>query len=93
MPRSTPRPTDARTEQPSPPHVADPPGGDRFVDDREASEILNLSPSYLGQMRVNGGGCRFSRFGRAVRYRVSDLFAWASSRAVYSTSEPGAGDE
>jgi len=60
---------------------------DRFVDDAVASEMLGLSRSYLRQLRVTGGGPRFSAFGRAVRYRLSDLFAWAGSKSVASTSE------
>jgi predicted DNA-binding transcriptional regulator AlpA len=60
---------------------------DRFIDDVEAAEMLGLSRSYLRQLRLTGGGCRFSRFGRAVRYRVGDLLDWASDNSVRSTSE------
>ena len=60
---------------------------DRFVDDNIAADLLGLSRSYLRQLRVSGGGPRFSAFGRAVRYRLSDLFGWASSKSVASTSE------
>jgi hypothetical protein len=59
---------------------------DRYVGDAEAAQILGLSRSYLRQLRVNGGGCRFSTFGRAVRYRVSDLYAWATSKSSTSTT-------
>ena len=45
-----------------------------------------LSPSYLRQLRLRGGGCAFSTFGRAVRYRLSDLYTWAESKAATSTS-------
>lgn len=60
---------------------------DRFVDDREAATILGLSRSYLRQLRVKGGGCRFVRFGRAVRYRLADLYTWADQNSSLSTSE------
>ena len=60
---------------------------DRYVDDLEAAEILGLSRSYLRQLRLKGGGCRFSSFGRAVRYRLSDLHAWAASKTATSTSD------
>lgn len=60
---------------------------DRFIDDVEAAEMLGLSRSYLRQLRLRGGGCRFSRFGRAVRYRVGDLLAWADDNSASSTSE------
>lgn len=49
--------------------------------------MLGLSRAYLRNLRVSGGGCRFSKFGRAVRYRVGDLMAWANDNAVQSTSE------
>src|SRR5579871_3974133 len=58
-----------------------------FVTEAEAARLLNLSRSYLRQLRVKGGGCRFSRFGRAIRYRLSELESWAAARAVSSTSE------
>jgi len=68
----------------------------QFVDDREAASILSLSRSYLRQLRVAGGGCRFARFGRAIRYQVGDLLDWAQAQAVDSTSAQsrmsGAGD-
>lgn len=59
---------------------------DRYVDDAEAAQILGVSRSYLRQLRVKGGGCRFSSFGRAVRYKLTDLYAWADSKASTSTS-------
>lgn len=60
---------------------------DRYIDDREAAEMLGLSRAYLRNLRVSGGGCRFSKFGRAVRYRVGDLLAWANDNSASSTSE------
>ena len=59
---------------------------DRYVDDIEAASILKLSRTYLRQLRLRGGGCQFSTFGRAVRYRLGDLYAWAESKAARSTS-------
>lgn len=59
---------------------------DRYVDVREAASILSLSPHYLNRLRIVGGGPAFSSFGRAVRYRVVDLFAWAASKSATSTS-------
>ena len=60
---------------------------DRYIDDREAADMLGLSRAYLRNLRVSGGGCRFSKFGRAVRYRVGDLLAWANDNSASSTSE------
>jgi excisionase family DNA binding protein len=64
---------------------------DRYVDDAEAAQILSLSRSYLRQLRIRGGGCPFSTFGRAVRYRLSDLHQWAASKAATSTSDRAGG--
>lgn len=60
---------------------------DRYVDDVEAANLLSLSRSYLRQRRLKGGGPPFSSFGRAVRYRLGDLYDWAASKSARSTSE------
>lgn len=61
---------------------------DRYVDTETVADLLSLSPSYLRQLRVKGGGPRYSRLSaRAVRYRVSDALAWASAASARSTSE------
>lgn len=65
-----------------------PAGLDRYIDDQAASELLGLSRSYMRQLRVKGGGPRFSRFSaKAIRYRVADLLSWAEARSVKSTCE------
>lgn len=58
-----------------------PAGLDRYIDDQAAGELLGLSRSYMRQLRVKGGGPRFSKFSaKAIRYRVADLLSWAESR-------------
>ena len=64
---------------------------DRYINDREAADLLGLSRTYVRQMRLSGDGPRFFNFGRAVRYRLTDLHAWAEARAMTSTSERRAG--
>jgi predicted DNA-binding transcriptional regulator AlpA len=59
---------------------------DRFIDDEATADLLGLSRSYLRQLRVRGGGPRFSSFGRAVRYRTGDLLEWAAAHSKTSTS-------
>jgi hypothetical protein len=61
-----------------------------YVEDVVAARLLSLSRGWLRQLRLSGGGPRYSKFGRAVRYRIADLFAWADARAVTSTSDRGA---
>ena len=63
---------------------------DQFADDRAVAALLGLSRSYLRQLRVNGGGPKFSKLGAAVRYRVSDVLAWAEAKSATSTSDVGA---
>jgi len=52
-----------------------------------ASHHLQLAMSTLEKLRVTGAGPRYHKLGRSVRYRISDLDEWASSRRVGSTSE------
>lgn len=52
-----------------------------------AARLLNLSTRYLEAMRVRGGGPVFYAFGRAIRYRSTDLTAWAETNARRSTSD------
>jgi predicted DNA-binding transcriptional regulator AlpA len=63
---------------------------DPFLDERAAAGVLNLSRRTLQKYRVSGGGPRYAKFGKAVRYRLSELNAWAAARVKNSTSEYGA---
>ena len=59
------------------------------LDTTAASRHLGLSKSTLEKLRVYGGGPRFLKLGRLVRYRPEDLEEWLSDRLVTSTSEAG----
>lgn len=54
---------------------------------RQAAEYLNSSASTLAKRRLYGGGPKFSRIGRAIRYAKSDLDAFMAANTVASTSE------
>ena len=54
---------------------------------RQAAALLCLSERTLERLRVSGGGPKFVRCGRSIRYRDSDLEAWVADRVVGSTSE------
>lgn len=56
----------------------------------EAARWAKVSESFLNKARLTGGGPRFVRLGRSIRYRLEDLEAWASATAAASTSEYGA---
>jgi predicted DNA-binding transcriptional regulator AlpA len=61
-----------------------------LVSPERAAQFLGISRSYLAQMRVRGDGPRFTKLGRAVRYRLDSLRAWAEAREVTSTSQAAA---
>ena len=59
----------------------------RYVDVGGAAEYLRVSASFLNQLRVKGGGPRFVKCGRLVRYSLESLDQWMGEREVSSTSE------
>ena len=59
-----------------------------YINTEQAGYHLDLSPRTLEKYRTLGGGPRFHKFGRAVRYALADLDAWAAKRAAYMTSDP-----
>jgi excisionase family DNA binding protein len=54
---------------------------------RQAASALALSPRTLERLRVEGGGPRYLRLRRAIRYRYADLDRWLDRRSFGSTSE------
>jgi hypothetical protein len=53
----------------------------------QAAMVLGLAPGTLHNMRCTGGGPKFYKIGRVVRYDLRDLEAWKAERRVGSTSE------
>jgi predicted DNA-binding transcriptional regulator AlpA len=60
---------------------------DRYLKPRQAAEYIKSSTSTLAKRRLYGGGPKFTRIGRAVRYAKSDLDAFMNANTVASTSE------
>lgn len=60
---------------------------DEIIPTKTASKIVGLSVSTLTKLRLTGGGPRYLRLGRAIRYRRSDLNAWMEASTHASTSE------
>jgi hypothetical protein len=59
-----------------------------FVTTQEAARILALSPHSLECYRAKGTGPEFYKFGKAVRYALTDLEAWiAQCRHVQTAGE------
>ena len=53
----------------------------------EAAEYLRSSHSTLAKLRLHGGGPVFTRIGRVIRYRRTDLDRWMSEKLAQSTSD------
>lgn len=58
-----------------------------FLDSNEAAEYLGLQRTTLEAWRCRGGGPRFVKLGRAVRYRRVDLDTWIESRLRDNTHQ------
>lgn len=53
---------------------------DRCLKTSEVAEYLNISTKTLRTYRADGLGPAFVKFGRMVRYRLSDVKTWRDSR-------------
>lgn len=60
--------------------------GSPFLDTAQAAHYVGLSRRTLEKMRVAGGGPKFRKHGRYVRYHIVDLDDWSAARARRSTS-------
>jgi excisionase family DNA binding protein len=56
---------------------------------KQAAGYLNLSQRYLEKLRVSGNGPPFSKIGKCVRYRTSDLDEFIERKTIRSTSDMG----
>src|SRR5215211_1896154 len=59
----------------------------------EAAEYLRSSPSTLAKLRLYGTGPAFTRIGRVIRYRRTDLDRWMGDKLARSTAEIGRASE
>jgi len=62
---------------------------DRLLTETEAAKVLRISVRTLQGWRVDGGGPRFLKIGRSVRYRYSALRDFIYNAERRSTSDPG----
>lgn len=60
---------------------------DRVLTSAEVEKILDLKPRTLDQWRVYGKGPRFTKIGRNVRYRRSEVRAYLAANTFASTTE------
>ena len=54
---------------------------------QDAAGLTGLSVSKLNLYRLKGGGPRFQKFGRSVRYRLADVMTFMNAPTYASTSE------
>ncbi len=54
---------------------------------QDAAALTGLSVSMLNALRLRGGGPRFMRFGRSVRYKLAEVIRWMDRPDYASTSE------
>lgn len=60
---------------------------ERLLTAKEVADILRVSVNALTQLRFRGSGPRYIRFGRSVRYRVSDVNAYIKAAAALAEDD------
>jgi excisionase family DNA binding protein len=55
--------------------------GSPFLSTAQAAFYIGLSRRTLEKMRLSGGGPKYRKHGRYVRYHIDDLNAWSQSRS------------
>ena len=58
-----------------------------FLDSEQAANYLGLKRTTLEAWRCRGGGPKFVKLGRLVKYRQADLDDFVESRTRNNTSE------
>lgn len=71
-----------------------------LMEERAVAEYLGVKRKTVQNWRLVGGGPKFIRVGRSIRYRFEDIQAWLALREASSTSEyidgkctPGLGEQ
>jgi predicted DNA-binding transcriptional regulator AlpA len=60
---------------------------ERIVNAEAAAHMLGISSITLARWRVVGGGPKFLKLGRSVRYRLTDLETWLTKQQHENTSQ------
>jgi predicted DNA-binding transcriptional regulator AlpA len=63
---------------------------DSALNENQAAEFLGLSTRTLQAWRVRGGGPRYCKIGRSVRYSRRELIAFQQTHTFTSTTEADA---
>lgn len=62
---------------------------DALMGETQAAELACVSVRTLQTWRLKGGGPRFAKLGRVVRYRRRDIIEWVEGHLANSTSDKG----
>jgi predicted DNA-binding transcriptional regulator AlpA len=62
-----------------------------LLDTKSAAKYLSISSALLVKFRLVGGGPRYVKLGRAVRYSGAALSAWLHANERETTSDSGSG--
>ena len=57
------------------------------LDTQQAADYLQVSRQLLELLRVKGGGPRYAKLGRLVRYRRASLDEWLASKEQNHTAD------
>lgn len=52
---------------------------DRLLTPADVSELLSVSEKTLAHWRLNGNGPKYTKLGRAIRYRPTDVDAFVDA--------------
>ncbi|WP_192385904.1 helix-turn-helix transcriptional regulator [Mesorhizobium silamurunense] len=63
--------------------------GSPFLNTAQAAFYIGLSQRTLEKMRLKGGGPKFRKHGRYVRYHIDELDDWSKGRSQDATPEDG----
>lgn len=63
--------------------------GSPFLNTAQAAFYVGLSRRTLEKMRLIGGGPRFRKHGRYVRYHIDDLDAWSLGERRDASADAG----
>jgi len=73
-----------KLEKPKKPDFNNP---DLHINEKHAAEFLGISHRTLQGMRSKGGGPKFVKLKKAVRYKIADLNKWSEGNKKRNTSE------
>lgn len=66
--------------------------GSPFLNTAQAAFYIGLSQRTLEKKRLTGGGPKFRKHGRYVRYHIDELDDWSKGRSQASTSDADEAD-